>query len=939
MNLWQRKLLAFLHDPPHKALDIPGHEAARDTFIRQAGFPDAGAIHETDKVADWVGAAADRTLWMSPSLRSEFGGPEHPFLHPLGGSSMAVAKPPTPEVLAEKLQAIQHYAQNLDGIPTEDRDRVNYFLHWRRWPVDAAKSDSRCLYQPADTRIPDHTIWHHNSIVSALQGCVDEAGELRPAFLLFQMGPVQEFIAQARSTRDRWSGSYLLSWMVAHAIKAVTDSVGPDAVIFPFLRAQPLFDLLHRDEIYARVPYRGRDGGQETLWDRMLPHEREMLIPNLPNRFLAVVPAGQAADLGAAAERAVNEELQRVGEAVWSWMEKRTGAKPEWKPRFDRQIAAFPQFAWQVQPWAEDVDTALSRFAAQDPASAQGLLDLRKLASARPNSGFAWPAHYAAADAALAARRNLRDFDAWPRDEHSAGALKDSLSGREEIVGDEAWWNSLRKSDDVRVRRFFRSADRLGAINLVKRVWHEAYLRDQRKLHVEKAVRFESMSDVAAGAWLDEVAGGMSDMLKTSREAFDAALAACQTIRKHAAESGLRVPDMNPDEHNVADWLSDVAPEAFMTATWTTKERKCDAVIASLNRLYAVKNTANERVLQPPPSYVAVLAFDGDLMGRWVSGEKMPAFAEQMSKEARADYGDKVKDIRRPLSPSFHLQFSEALSNFAVYLVRPVVEHFRGQLIYAGGDDVLAMVPAAAAFDCAEALRAAFQGAPRLAELVPGCFGIEGTGGGFVKLLQPKCEQPTWTMIVPGPRAEASVGIAIGHARAPLQDLVRAAQSAEKRAKSDHGRAAFAVSLFKRSGEIVEWGAKWESGALALFERFTALTKSGDLSGKFAYALEELIAPYRPPIPSSVMDPSSVFRQAVTDIADFPVWEVLDRELSRVLERQTKREVRKETATAFREAWTPYRKHLEGRKENRDPLVDLPGLLRVANFILRGERE
>ena len=32
--------------------------------------------------------------------------------------------------------------------------------------------------------------------------------------LLFQLGPVQESIAQARSTRDLWSGSYLLSWLV-----------------------------------------------------------------------------------------------------------------------------------------------------------------------------------------------------------------------------------------------------------------------------------------------------------------------------------------------------------------------------------------------------------------------------------------------------------------------------------------------------------------------------------------------------------------------------------------------------------------------------------------------------------------------------------------------------------------------------------------------------
>ncbi|HEY5895323.1 MAG TPA: type III-B CRISPR-associated protein Cas10/Cmr2 [Chthoniobacterales bacterium] len=66
---------------------------------------------------------------------------------------------------------------------------------------------------PADTRIPDHSVWTHTQLVSALDGCADGVGTeavLKPAFLKFQLGPVQEFIAEARSIRDLWSGSYLL---------------------------------------------------------------------------------------------------------------------------------------------------------------------------------------------------------------------------------------------------------------------------------------------------------------------------------------------------------------------------------------------------------------------------------------------------------------------------------------------------------------------------------------------------------------------------------------------------------------------------------------------------------------------------------------------------------------------------------------------------------
>ena len=40
----------------------------------------------------------------------------------------------------------------------------------------------------------------------------------KPSLIKFQIGPVQDFIAQARSTRDLWSGSYLLSFLMALGI-------------------------------------------------------------------------------------------------------------------------------------------------------------------------------------------------------------------------------------------------------------------------------------------------------------------------------------------------------------------------------------------------------------------------------------------------------------------------------------------------------------------------------------------------------------------------------------------------------------------------------------------------------------------------------------------------------------------------------------------------
>jgi CRISPR-associated protein Cmr2 len=63
------------------------------------------------------------------------------------------------------------------------------------------------------------------------------------SILRFQIGLVQDFIAQARITRDLWSGSHLPSWLVAAGIRKFVAEGG--ALIFPNPRGQPLLKLTH----------------------------------------------------------------------------------------------------------------------------------------------------------------------------------------------------------------------------------------------------------------------------------------------------------------------------------------------------------------------------------------------------------------------------------------------------------------------------------------------------------------------------------------------------------------------------------------------------------------------------------------------------------------------------------------------------------------------
>jgi hypothetical protein len=164
------------------------------------------------------------------------------------------------------------------------------------------------------------------------------------AFLLFQVGPVQEFIAQARKARDLWSGSYLISYLAARAMFAVAKSLGEKAIVYPALADAPLWRL--------------------ALGER--PDANKLRTPCLPNRFLALVPAGKGESLARLARAAVLEAWDKIQQSVRDEVQREVGAAHgDWATAWEVQIARFPQIDWSVHPWS-DAATARAR-ALSDP--------------------------------------------------------------------------------------------------------------------------------------------------------------------------------------------------------------------------------------------------------------------------------------------------------------------------------------------------------------------------------------------------------------------------------------------------------------------------------------------------------------------------------------------------------------------------------------------
>lgn len=844
-TFWKSKLAAFLHDPPEKPYDFgKWHKERAEHYANRLGLP--SSLFQ-DKSPDWTAAAADRLIFPDPGAVHGLGQGVG-FRHPLTGHPLCLSWPANQDDASVLLDnGFPEYSGDLT-------DREKFFLLWRCWiPASSSQPKAGALpFLPADTRIPDGSIWSHLSVVSALEGTRNASGSLSPALLLFQIGPVQEFIAQARSTRDLWSGSFLLSWLIAHGLRKIASDLGPDAVVFPSLRGQALFDWLNRETL-ERAKFRQGEAESGSFWDvlGLGQRKRDALVPNLPNRFLAIVPA----DYDPSAVRdAILAEWTVIGDACLALLKELGAPLPDgaidaWK----FQLGHFLQIAWQLHPWGAGEETLAHCAKAGSPAGAL-LAATKAAADAIPdkdrrcyplNPGIFWSGHFALTSHLLDARRACRDFAAWETKFQARD--KDALSGKEEALIDRNWLAGVRKSP--RLRHLFRNDDRLGAVNLVKRVWHVAHLS---KLGFDTAdISFESVYAVAAGSWKAGVIQRMREDQDTWLAFLDFAQAARDASGFQDVMEEVPAAPSKSVRGDETRWLQRLDATLLTKDGWsanidpTQSESPAVATVRrNLDRFLQVAKT------KEPTAYYAVIALDGDRVGEWLSGSHNPKIRDLVSEKAKA-YFDKFPegkawlDTHRPLSPSFHLGFSEALSNFGLYAAGRVIEAHHGQLIYSGGDDVLAMVPAEEAIACAEGLRAAFRGAVELAGLYPDHF-VQPPAEGLIVLKDAGANGvPNWPLLVPAGMT-VSAGIAIGHAKAPLQDMVDEARQAESRAKRGReqggfGRNAVAVSLLKRSGEIIHWGACFSGHGLALLACFRKLFRDDVLPSVFGHRLPALV--------------------------------------------------------------------------------------------------
>jgi CRISPR-associated protein Cmr2 len=856
MTDWTLKTIALLHDPPGKTLGLAGHQrrafelveriiggkAFRQRFGKAASeltkrdfeaTPEGKLIKEADRIASAIDRAAfpDQTRLESAEfvrnaqIRHPFSGRTQPL--PLTGSAQ--------DSVAQDI---------LDFASGQADPRKKYLALWRTLPLLSADSVTRLL--PSDTRIVDHTLWAHLDVASGLVSALPEV-----AMLQMSVGPVQTFIFEARRTQDLWMGSYLLSYLTWTGIKVIAEKYGPDAMLYPSLRGHPWVERWLQEEL-GTLPSSVFTG--------------DITIAATPNKFVALVPAQEVNDLAGAVAQAIRNTWREIAEAVRQdfpggpgtgvWMDI-------WKRQVERED--WPEIYWSAVLWPdtekypehEGADGALRRVEAclGIQCAQRERLDLYQRSWKKgTNVGTMHAPLYELLSKALDARKHSRDF--LPAEEDgekctvspSLSALRIAEKQNREQV--RQYWRQVADELKNQGRAHELAADgreRLSAMGAVKRFAQHSYFDRKHQIRLY----FPSTSRVAAvpfygrrfkqlpknaelrQALRDHLASlGRLDYPKVSD---DAAKGALPGLRKELEQLP---PDLQGDAIAILRYDADVLyPERLEPELLKREHGLTDRNAA----LQAQKTCRDLRraVGIAPPTYYAILLMDGDDMGKWLAGrhEKMPAFREAMHPDVLPKFETlenasdwlEMLGTPRPLAANLHASLSAALGTFAWRCVRWVVEerHF-GRVVYAGGDDVLALLPLIEAILAARELYALFTGH---AEVQGGDLRIKNDSNGFLK----------WEneiLLVPGPNITLSAGLAVVHHLYPLDAALAAAREAEKVAKAVPGKAAVAVRVLKRSGETVTVRSRWGSMG-DLFDKLIKLFAEERLSSRFAYELSE----------------------------------------------------------------------------------------------------
>jgi len=788
MNWYEDFLKKFFHDPVDKPLNIQEHEERAKDYAKFFGVSGIGEGKYTDQIASCM----ERSL-LPKGIVEEF----TEIRHPLSEEKIDV-KLDSQNSIGEISSCLKKISNSYINLSDEEKA----LLIWRNLLeeiLERIQNEELRKYMPilpADTRVPDHSIWEHLKVTTAINAYENYQNN---SLFLFTIGPVKSFISLARKTQDFYMGSFILSYFTFIAMEEVIENYGPASIIYPDLYKQPLMDWYLKNKGLELKKFNPDD----------------ILLPTIPNRFVAIIGTTDKSKIEELAKNMIvkiKNEIKSAKEKILEELKIDVKLSDTQKEILQNQLSDFPQIYWVAIPWRRgDNDIQiddLKEFFTDDKIN--NWKELYKFANEKgehsPNIGFLYQLLYTALEKSMGARKNLREFE-----QKQEEGRKCSVCGERNVL---FFWESKNKNKFLKYnqmaydltdkieQKYLTDGEGLCALCFLKRTF-EIYLEEKFD-SIFKDFSFPSVAEVAC-ADFKEKAKELPEFKEYEDKFFE--YTRMPYLKIHS------LPKLNLKETLEGSWFY----EENLTEKKIKDELGIEIDYQKIKELKdLLKNTLYEQAGKPK-KYYAILYLDGDNMGKWLSGELLPEIQyaynsevwEKLLKEFKGENKDKKESgliqliPKKILTPAIHSAISTALRNYAIEFVRKIVEEEHlGKLIYAGGDDVLAFVNLKDLFDVMEKLRWAFSGHIKFEN---GEIKVEtddtANNSGFV------LKDGVYYLTM-GKNATCSISVVIAHYREPLKIVIDKVFEMNEKAKKA-GKDRFAICLLKHSGEervgVAEW--------------------------------------------------------------------------------------------------------------------------------------
>ena len=844
-NFWRNKIKAFLHDPLDKIIRIPKHEKRRDSILKSAKVgrlrrdtTEGKCIKKSD---EWASSLQRIDLEKSidgRNLSSQFfkiHDDRHIFVgdpvlrHPISGEikeyyciSNYFPKA-EPMLYDEKNSQQREYEKEFDTKINEilDIEKEIFAQIVDKYNLDIANDTKKAYFEiwatystrmknklrkfgisddfenlTAYTLSPDHTLLDHADATSAIYGAMrydaivnGSPNDNRVALMMFKISPVHDFIKNARKERDLWAGSHLLSYLTFKAITVVADKYGPDAIIFPHLRDQALFNWWIKNDMGIKAC-----------------DIKNIELATIPNKFMAIVPFEHISKI----KEDINIKIKKEIENIFNFVIGKIYGDLDDKDllliiynHFRITMEAVPQPFTTLADNREESYRKLKEFVKSldlPPATKNKYFDWIDLLGSLDVSGNrAQPLDmYSLMFEILIELVNIKSAE-FEKIEENPG-WKCTLCGEHTAIFGEDnrkmkdFWNKMHKNAPL----LFRNKEKLCPLCLMKRMYHK-YIQD--KFGINK-IGFDSVSDIALKKKISGKKITWRHIGEFIRDEDNLSEEDKRNIEKIVGSDTLNELRHNVnkliDELNKIPKLENKSLKFDIELLYKENLSSKKAVANTLgindeylnklenmdDRIKKIRKLIEEigRIIGEPEKYYSILMMDGDQIGRLLSGEDMKPVAEYLHTDLpthlKPEISEKALRTKRLITPAAHAAISRSMKNFSLeYAINIIKQQNNGELIYTGGDDILALLPVDTVLKAAYELERQFEKSWDGWRLLPG--------------------------------RTMSAGILIVHYKHPLYDALDKARKLLKKAK-DSGRKAVAIGYLARSGTYRRGVIGWE---------------------------------------------------------------------------------------------------------------------------------